>query len=86
MPYASKAQQAMFNARAAQGDPTFIKLARDFNQKTYGRPGWTAGGAKINTKADTRAGPARYARLPEHVPQKRTGTARLAQRLAERRR
>jgi hypothetical protein len=84
--YASKSQQALFNARAATGDPKWVALARDFNQKTYGRPGWTPGGAKTKAAGTTRLGPARYARLPEHVSKKKTGAARLAERLAERRR
>jgi hypothetical protein len=84
MPYASKAQQRMFNARAAAGDPTFIKLARDFNQKTYGRPGFTKSGARTGATGVTKGGPARFARLPSHV--KTTNTQRLAERLAENRR
>ena len=85
MPYASKSQQRYVNWRASQGDPQFIKLARDFNQATYGRPGWTKGGARTSATGDTRRGPARYAGLPQHV-RKQTGTQRLAERLAERRR
>jgi hypothetical protein len=82
MPYASKAQQAMFNARAAQGDPQFIKLARDFNQATYGRPGFTKGGARTGATGTTRGGPAKYAKLPEHV----SSTQRLAAKMARKRR
>jgi hypothetical protein len=72
----------MMNARAATGDPEFIKLARDFNTATYGRPGWTPGGAKTAAKGTTKRGPARYARLPEHV----SSTQRLAAKLAQQRR
>ena len=86
IPYASTAQQRMFNARAATGDPKWVALARDFNEKTYGRPGWTPGGARTGAKGTTRGGPAKYARLPTHVPRKKTATERLAQRLAQQRR
>ena len=50
MPYASKSQQRYVNWRASQGDPQFIKLARDFNQATYGRPGWTKSGVRTGTE------------------------------------
>jgi hypothetical protein len=74
-----------FNARAATGDPKWVKLARDFNTATYGRPGWTKSGARTGAAGDTKGGAAKFARLPTHVKKKKTGTARLAERLAERR-
>ena len=78
MPYASQAQQKMMNARAASGDPKWVKLARDFNQATYGRPGWTKGGTRIpqNLKgAAQRRGQSRYAKLPSSSPGRPTRAA-----------
>jgi hypothetical protein len=72
----------MFNARAAAGDPTFIKLARDFNTATYGRPGWSKGGARIGPTGTTKRGPARYAKLPQHVPKREGAMASSTDRLA----
>lgn len=80
MPYASQAQQRMFNARAAAGDPKFIKLAREFNQATYGRPGFTAGGARTGAKGETKGGARKYASLPR----KRKPSHQMAARIVKR--
>ena len=78
MRFVSQDQQKMFNARAASGDPKWIKLARDSNQATYGRPGWTKGGSPIHPHlkaAAQRRGQSRYAKLPKSSPGRPTRAA-----------
>lgn len=77
MPYQSQAQQRLFNAKARQGNPKFIKLARDFNQATYGRPGLNKSGKPIHPDikaAARKRGQRRYGALPAHSVGRQTPT------------